>query len=249
MSWLNNSLDWVECLRCLSVLELSGLDGVLHEECDGHWAYSARNRGDGFTVFEDVLVVDVTCEAVSLFLRWIVYAVDPDVDDVSTALDCVLLDEFWDAYSDEEDVSLTTDRIDVGGARVCDGDGTALVEEERGEGLTDDHTATNDDCALTREFYALALEELDTPCRSTWDESCIITHYELSHIDRVEAVDILSWIDALYDVVLDLAEVTREWRLDEDTANSVVIVEIGDEGAELCFRGLCWECDLARVDS
>jgi len=101
----------------------AGLEGVLHEEGDGHGADAAGDGGDGSAFGGDFVEGDVADEFVAFFGARGFDAVDADIDNDSAFFDVLGLEEFGAADGGDDDVGLACDGAEVAGAGVGDCDG------------------------------------------------------------------------------------------------------------------------------
>ena len=194
---------------------LAGLEGVGEEHGDGEGADAARDRSDRCCPRAHRLEIDVADQALGR-------AVDADVDHHRAFLDVIGADETGTADGDHQDVGLPADRGEIARARVADGDGRVLVQEQCGHGLADERAAAHDHRVASGQRHRVLAQQPQDAGRRRGHEAGL-GQPEPADVSRVEPVDVFARIDPLDEVALRQAR--RQRQLDQDSVHSVVNVE------------------------
>src|SRR6185369_7341159 len=111
-------------------------EGVADEAGDGHGADAAgdgRNRAGDLERLVERDVAKKLARAVRLLDPFLT-----DVDDCRSRLDPIATHQFWPAYGGDHNVGSTNDIENVLSARVGDGDGAVLTQQQHRHRLADD---------------------------------------------------------------------------------------------------------------
>lgn len=231
------------------VLLFGGLEGVAHEEGDGHGADAAWDGSDGGAFGGDFGEIHVAGEAVAVFRGGVFDAVDADVDDDGARFDPIGFDHFGATDGGDDDVGAAANGGEVVRTGVGDGDGgvNAFCHEKECHGLADDHGATDDDGFCASGFDACFLEEEEAACGGAGDEAGGVFEGELGDVFGVEAVHVFAWVDGAHDFFF--VDVLGWRRLDEDAVDGGIGVEFGDDFEEFGLGGFGGEGDFTRVEA
>ena len=106
------------------------------------------------------------------------------------------------------DVRLARKVPEVAGAGVAQGHcgigSGRLVPQQDGYGPPNERAAADYDHVLAFYLDPAAAEDLQDPVRRTGPEALLLPH-EAAQIDRVQAIDILVWVNGVEDLLLVLA--------------------------------------------
>jgi len=160
-------------------------------------------------------------------------------------------DELGAADGGDEHVGLTGDLGEVAGAGVADGDGAVgagfFLEGEQRDGFTDDEGAAEDDHVFALQVGAGAGEEFHDAGGGAGDKAGVVFLGDLADVDRVEAIDVLVRGEAAEG--RGFVEVFGQGRLDQNTVDGRVGVEVVDEFFEFSLRGGGWRENDAALDA
>ena len=102
-------------------LPAASFDRIGHEHGDGHGAHAARDRCDRLTLWRDGLEIDVPQQPVALAGRWVLHAVDADIDDDRPRAHVIRGDEVGSPDGSHEDVCGSGDLGEMPRSRMGDG--------------------------------------------------------------------------------------------------------------------------------
>ena len=124
--------------------------------------------------------------------------VDAEVHDDGARLDHVAGNQSGMTGGDTDQVSLPHDARQVDGSPVADGDCGVPLEEQRGEGTTDDITSSYHDGSLPLDRDAVMVEQLDSSLRRARPERRQ-TEVKPARVRRGDSVDVFEWREVLVD--------------------------------------------------
>lgn len=241
--WRGIGHGWVLGL-CLS--EFEGAEGVVHEHGDGHGADAAGDGGHVAGFGGNGVVVGIADEAVAPGSLGGFDAVDADVDNGGAVFDHVGGDEVGAPDGGDEEVGLSGDGGEVGGAGMTDGDGGVAGEgfahHEEGGGFADDLAAPEDDDVFTFGLDAAAGDEFDDAGGGAGDETGIVFLAEFADVEGVEAIDVFVGGHAVEG--FGFVEVFGKGGLHEDAAD----FGVGVEGVDAFKEGFAGDVGGEEVE-
>ena len=171
---------------------------VVEQHRHGHRSDASWHRGDcagdGCNCFE----IDVSDQSVAAFARGIVDAIDADIDHGGASMNHIGGDRVGPAGRGDENVGLPCDGWKVGGVGVADGDGgvrsLSLLRQHRRQRHADEPAASDDHNVLAARVGAATHEQLLDAVRSR-RQVALAALQDAALIGRMQAVDILEWID------------------------------------------------------
>ena len=171
---------------------------VVEQHCHGHRPDASWHRGDCAGDGCNCIEIDVSDQSVAAFARGIVDAIDADIDHGGASMNHIGGDRVGPAGRGDENVGLPCDGWKVGGVGVADGDGgvrsLSLLRQHRRQGHSDKPAASDDDHVLAARVGAATHEQLLDAVRSR-RQVALAALQDAALIGRMQAVDILEWID------------------------------------------------------
>ena len=229
-------------------VESSGLDDVLQKHGNGHGTNTAGNRSDGGSDLGGRLELDVTNQADTGLLGSVLNVVGTDINDDSTLLEPLALDEVRLANGGNNNVGLLEELLEIGGLGVADGNGCVGVLEEVADGAAHDITTTEDNSVLSLELNTSVGEKGHDTLGGARDEMGVAAALgKLADVKSAEAVDILLVGNGRSDIVL--GNVLGEWQLDEHAVDSRVVVELDYLGNKLGLGDILAELDQLGLNT
>jgi hypothetical protein len=210
-------------------LVASGSDGVEEEHGDGHGADAAGDGGDEGRFFFYVFEIDVANEPESRFFGGVIDAINADIDNDGAGFNHVGGDGIERAGGGDDDIGATRVVGEIFCAGVADGDcgvaEGAFLDEDIGQGFTDDIASANDYDVGAFDFDAGFEQKLNDAVRGAGEKSFLARNH-FAYVDRMKAVDILGGVDGEKD--LRFVDMFWQRELDKDTVNFRVFVQFVD---------------------
>ena len=208
---------------------------ILHQRADGHRTDAAWNGGDEGTLWGYILEIYVAGQAEAALAGSIRNAGSTHINDDSTILHHIGSDKAWFADCRDDDVSLATFLLQVGRVGVTYGDGSVaifLLHHELCHWLAHDVGTSEDNTLLSAGRDVVTLQERYDAQWGSGDEARESDGHA-SHIDGMEAVNILAVVDGLDNLLL--VDMLRQRQLYYEAVNVGIVIEAVDTLEELCL--------------
>lgn len=217
---------------------------VEHERHYGHRTDTAGDRGDVRALGSYMFKVHISRQTEAALARGVRDTCRADVHDYGTVLHHILGDKSGLSECCDYDVGLTALLFDVGSGAVTYGySGVArltLAEHKHCNGFANNITSSENDTLLAACRYLIAAQKLDDAGGCSGEEARLSDRHA-THVDGMEAVNVLAIVDGVDDMLL--VDVTRQRQLYDEAVNVVVIVQPGYLFKEALFGDVILKSD------